>query len=99
MVLKADVDCLCEAFKSGAQFGVVWNITKVAALHTACRVSSPSISIYERQSSHSSSFSVFFFFFLLFGKFCPVWFVGKLVLLEFQQKNFFVVINGSFVFF
>ena len=76
-MLKADVDCLCEAFKSSAQFGVVWNITKVVALHTTCRVSSPSVSNYGRQSSHSSlSFSAlffsfsFFFFFLLFGKFC-----------------------------
>ena len=29
MVLKADVDCLCEAFKSRAQFGVVLKITKL----------------------------------------------------------------------
>ena len=28
-MLKADVDCLCEAFKSSAQFGVVLNITKL----------------------------------------------------------------------
>ena len=29
MVLKADVDCLCEAFKSRAQFGMVLKITKL----------------------------------------------------------------------
>ena len=47
-------------------------------------------------SSHSSlSFSTFFF---AFGKNFPVWLVGKLVRLEFQQEIFFVVIDGSFVF-
>ena len=42
------------------------------------------------------SFSVLFVF--LFGKFRPVWLPGKLVLLEFQQENVFVVIDGSCVF-
>ena len=28
-MLKADVDCLCDAFKSSAQFGVVLKITKL----------------------------------------------------------------------
>ena len=65
MVLKADMDCLCEAFKSSTQFGVVWNITKAVALHTACRVFSPSVSNYGRQSSHSSlSFSALLFIYL-----------------------------------
>ena len=43
----------------------------------------------------SLSFSAFFF---LFGKFCPVWLLGKLGILEFQQEIFVVVIDGSFVF-
>ena len=38
------------------------------------------------------------FFFMLFGKFRPVWLLGKLGLLEFQQEIFIVVIDGSFVF-
>ena len=82
-MLKADVDYLCEAFKSSAQFGVVLNITKAVARLTTCRVSAPSISNCGRQSSHSSlSFSALFF--LLFGKFRPVWSLGKLILVEFQ---------------
>ena len=95
-MLRADVDCLCEAFKSSAQFGVVWNITKVVALHTTCRFSSPFVFNYGRQSSHSSlSFSALLFFIFYFWKILSV---GKLVLLEFQQEIFFVVIDGSFVF-
>ena len=65
MVLKADLDCLCEAFKSSAQFGVVWNITKAVALPTAYRVSAPSVSNCGRQSSHSSVFFRSFCFSLL----------------------------------
>ncbi|XP_021826192.1 non-specific lipid-transfer protein-like protein At5g64080 [Prunus avium] len=42
MVLKADAACLCEAFKSSAQLGVVLNITKAASLPAACKVSAPS---------------------------------------------------------
>ena len=80
-MLKADVDCLCEAFKSSAQFGVVLNITKLLPFLTV-------------DVSHLT----LFFFFLLFGKFRPVWLLGKLVLLEFQEEIFFVVIDGSFVF-
>ena len=94
-VLKADVDCLCEAFKSSAQFGVVLNITKAVALPTACHVSAPSVSNCGRQSSPLFFFS---FFFLLLGKFRPVWLLGKLFLLEFQQEIFFVVIDGPFDF-
>ncbi|ONI35864.1 hypothetical protein PRUPE_1G558100 [Prunus persica] len=41
-VLKADAACLCEAFKSSAQLGVVLNITKAASLPAACKVSAPS---------------------------------------------------------
>ncbi|RVW69703.1 Non-specific lipid-transfer protein-like protein [Vitis vinifera] len=43
-VLKADAECLCEAFKSSAQYGVVLNVTKAIYLPTACRVSAPSVS-------------------------------------------------------
>ena len=85
-MLKADVDCLCEAFKSSAQFGVVFKITKLL----------PFLTVHVSYLS-SLSFSAFFFF-LLFGKFCPVWLLGKLGLLEFQQEIFVVVIDGSFVF-
>ncbi|KAJ7946698.1 Non-specific lipid-transfer protein-like protein [Quillaja saponaria] len=42
-VLKADPACLCEAFKSSAQLGVVLNITKAATLPAACKVSAPSV--------------------------------------------------------
>ncbi|XP_024168708.1 non-specific lipid transfer protein GPI-anchored 31 isoform X2 [Rosa chinensis] len=41
-VLKADAACLCEAFKSSAQLGVVLNITKAMSLPAACKVSAPS---------------------------------------------------------
>ncbi|KAM1935408.1 hypothetical protein FF1_020062 [Malus domestica] len=43
-VLKADASCLCEAFKSSAQLGVVLNITKAISLPAACKVSAPSAS-------------------------------------------------------
>ena len=76
-MLKADVDCLCEAFKSSAQFGVVLNITKLLPFLTV-------------DVSHLTILCLFLpFFFLLFGKFRPVWLLGKLVLLEFQQEIFF----------
>ncbi|OIW21581.1 hypothetical protein TanjilG_06361 [Lupinus angustifolius] len=41
-VLKTDPACLCEAFKSSAQFGVVLNVTKATTLPSACKVSAPS---------------------------------------------------------
>jgi hypothetical protein len=41
-VLKADAACLCEAFKSSAQLGVVLNITKAMSLPAACKISAPS---------------------------------------------------------
>ncbi|KAJ1402262.1 Plant lipid transfer protein/Par allergen [Sesbania bispinosa] len=41
-VLKTAPSCLCEAFKSSAQFGVVLNVTKATALPAACKVSAPS---------------------------------------------------------
>ncbi|CAL0309515.1 unnamed protein product [Lupinus luteus] len=43
-VLKTDPACLCEAFKSSAQFGVVLNVTKAVSLPSACKVSAPSVS-------------------------------------------------------
>ncbi|KAK9989140.1 hypothetical protein SO802_029379 [Lithocarpus litseifolius] len=43
-VLKADAECLCEAFKSSASLGVVLNVTKATALPAACKVSAPSVS-------------------------------------------------------
>uniref|UniRef100_A0A7C9DV01 Bifunctional inhibitor/plant lipid transfer protein/seed storage helical domain-containing protein n=2 Tax=Opuntia streptacantha TaxID=393608 RepID=A0A7C9DV01_OPUST len=41
-VLKTNPDCLCEAFKSSSQFGVVLNVTKALALPQACHVHAPS---------------------------------------------------------
>ena len=82
---EADMDYLCEALKSSAQFGVVLNITKAVARPTTCRVFAPSVSNCGRQSFSA----LFFLFFLLSGKFRPVWLLGKLVLVEFQQYFFF----------
>lgn len=82
-VLKADAECLCEAFKSSAQYGVVLNVTKAIYLPTACRVSAPSVSNCGRESS----LFVFLYLFLAFS-FRPVWFQGKLVLENFCQKFF-----------
>lgn len=42
-VLKADADCLCEAFKNSAQLGVTLNVTKALTLPAACRISAPSV--------------------------------------------------------
>ncbi|XP_028753154.1 non-specific lipid-transfer protein-like protein At5g64080 [Neltuma alba] len=41
-VLKTDAGCLCEAFRSSAQLGVVLNVTKAVTLPAACKVSAPS---------------------------------------------------------
>ncbi|XP_014515786.1 non-specific lipid-transfer protein-like protein At5g64080 [Vigna radiata var. radiata] len=41
-VLKTAPVCLCEAFKSSAQFGVILNVTKATSLPAACKVSAPS---------------------------------------------------------
>ncbi|XWS68322.1 hypothetical protein CRYUN_Cryun04dG0080400 [Craigia yunnanensis] len=40
-VLKADPDCLCEAFKSSASLGVTLNVTKALTLPAVCKVSAP----------------------------------------------------------
>ncbi|CAO2823241.1 unnamed protein product [Amaranthus hypochondriacus] len=37
-VLKTNAECLCEAFKSSSQFGIVLNNTKALALPAACGV-------------------------------------------------------------
>lgn len=42
-VLEADASCLCVAFKSSAQLGVVLNVTKATSLPAACQVSAPSV--------------------------------------------------------
>ncbi|MQK22019.1 hypothetical protein EI013_27005, partial [Escherichia coli] len=42
--LKTAPACLCEAFKSSAQFGVVLNVTKAMSLPAACKLSAPSAS-------------------------------------------------------
>ncbi|KAK8659673.1 hypothetical protein V6N13_029870 [Hibiscus sabdariffa] len=40
-VLKADPECLCEAFKSSASLGVTLNVTKALTLPAVCKVSAP----------------------------------------------------------
>ncbi|KAL1289618.1 hypothetical protein HN51_058029 [Arachis hypogaea] len=45
-VLKTAPDCLCEAFKSSVQFGVVLNVTKALALPSACGLSASSATDY-----------------------------------------------------
>ncbi|XP_052204120.1 uncharacterized protein LOC127809400 [Diospyros lotus] len=42
-VLKSEAECLCEAFKNSAQYGINLNVTKAMSLPTACHVSAPSI--------------------------------------------------------
>ncbi|XP_043691552.1 non-specific lipid transfer protein GPI-anchored 31-like [Telopea speciosissima] len=43
-VLKINAECLCEAFKNSAQFGIALNMTKALNLPSACGVSTPPIS-------------------------------------------------------
>ncbi|KAJ6348414.1 hypothetical protein OIU76_004809 [Salix suchowensis] len=40
-VLSTDAECLCEAFKSSAQFGIVLNVTKALSLPSACKIHAP----------------------------------------------------------
>uniref|UniRef100_A0A7N0UG30 Bifunctional inhibitor/plant lipid transfer protein/seed storage helical domain-containing protein n=1 Tax=Kalanchoe fedtschenkoi TaxID=63787 RepID=A0A7N0UG30_KALFE len=40
-VLKASPDCLCEGFRSSAQFGVKLNISKALSLPAACHLNAP----------------------------------------------------------
>lgn len=44
VVLDNGPICLCEAFKSSAQFGVVLNVTKALTLPSACKIHAPSAS-------------------------------------------------------
>ncbi|KMT03694.1 hypothetical protein BVRB_8g190310 [Beta vulgaris subsp. vulgaris] len=37
-VLKTNAECLCEAFKSSSQFGIVLDVSKALALPDACHV-------------------------------------------------------------
>ncbi|XP_050213330.1 non-specific lipid transfer protein GPI-anchored 31-like [Mercurialis annua] len=55
-VLKTDAQCLCEAFKSSAQLGIVLNVTKAVSLPAACKLHAPSVS----NCGCSSSFLSFF---------------------------------------
>ncbi|KAL9413840.1 hypothetical protein AB3S75_042350 [Citrus x aurantiifolia] len=41
-VLKADAECLCEAFRRSASLGVTLNVTKAQTLPSLCKVSAPS---------------------------------------------------------
>ncbi|KAL8144353.1 hypothetical protein V2J09_017385 [Rumex salicifolius] len=41
-VLRTDAQCLCDAFKNSASFGIALNLTKAMALPTACHVTAPS---------------------------------------------------------
>ncbi|KAK7328169.1 hypothetical protein VNO77_22266 [Canavalia gladiata] len=41
-VLKTAPSCLCQAFKTSSQFGVVLNVTRALALPAACKLSAPS---------------------------------------------------------
>ncbi|XP_023553599.1 non-specific lipid-transfer protein-like protein At5g64080 [Cucurbita pepo subsp. pepo] len=54
-VLKADADCLCQAFKNSAQLGVVLNVTKALSLPAACKVSAPAASNCKLSNSPASS--------------------------------------------
>ncbi|CAH9125640.1 unnamed protein product [Cuscuta epithymum] len=44
LVLKTNRSCLCEGFKSSADFGVSLNVTKAMTLPSACNVSDSSVS-------------------------------------------------------
>lgn len=64
-VLKADANCLCEAFKSSAQLGVVLNVTKALSLPSACKVSASSAANCACLFSLPSSPSFLYIFFSL----------------------------------
>ncbi|KAI4318473.1 hypothetical protein MLD38_032174 [Melastoma candidum] len=44
-VLRTDADCLCVAFRSSAQLGVVLNVSKALTLPSACHISADSSAI------------------------------------------------------
>lgn len=66
-VLKTDADCLCEAFKNSAQFGVTLNVSKALTLPDACHVSGPSVSNCARKSLLLPPLVLFLFTFLSRG--------------------------------
>ncbi|KAJ6715448.1 BIFUNCTIONAL INHIBITOR/LIPID-TRANSFER PROTEIN/SEED STORAGE 2S ALBUMIN SUPERFAMILY PROTEIN-RELATED [Salix viminalis] len=43
-VLSTKAECLCEAFKSSAQYGIVLNVTRAISLPSACKIHAPSVS-------------------------------------------------------
>ncbi|XVE49583.1 hypothetical protein DITRI_Ditri01bG0093300 [Diplodiscus trichospermus] len=55
-VLKADPNCLCEAFKSSASLGVTLNVTKAMTLPAVCKVSAPSATNCATLTSNSLSY-------------------------------------------
>ena len=81
-MLKVDVDCLCEAFKSSVQFGVVLNITKLLPFLTV-------------DVSHLTLLCLFLF---AFWKISSCLVARKIRSFGISARNFFVVIDGSFVF-
>ncbi|KAF8404553.1 hypothetical protein HHK36_009440 [Tetracentron sinense] len=54
-VLKAEPECICEAFKNSAQLGVVLNVTKAITLPASCGVSAPSLSNCELSTAPGAS--------------------------------------------
>ncbi|KAF9690207.1 hypothetical protein SADUNF_Sadunf01G0171600 [Salix dunnii] len=40
-VLSTKAECLCEAFKSSAQYGIVLNVTRALSLPSACKIHAP----------------------------------------------------------
>ncbi|KAH8521621.1 hypothetical protein H0E87_002601 [Populus deltoides] len=40
-VLSTKAECLCEAFKSSAQYGIVLNVTKALSLPSVCKIHAP----------------------------------------------------------
>lgn len=55
-VLKTNAECLCEAFKNSAQFGVSLNVTKAMTLPTVCKISAPSVTNCGSKSFFYTSF-------------------------------------------
>ncbi|XP_011005220.1 PREDICTED: non-specific lipid-transfer protein-like protein At5g64080, partial [Populus euphratica] len=40
-VLSTKAECLCEAFKSSVQYGIVLNVTKALSLPSVCKIHAP----------------------------------------------------------
>ncbi|KAJ6711377.1 BIFUNCTIONAL INHIBITOR/LIPID-TRANSFER PROTEIN/SEED STORAGE 2S ALBUMIN SUPERFAMILY PROTEIN [Salix purpurea] len=43
-VLSTKAECLCEAFKSSDQYGIVLNVTRAISLPSACKIHAPAAS-------------------------------------------------------